>query len=128
MKKLIIWISIFVLLVVFTSAANVVIYDGLNQTRIYSRLQYNTIPNYVHTIIFYNHISRFNCGYYLFGGKIYINMKRDCIGSNYDFEWILWHELKHAKYFNQPKKMQVDYCHSVNLSYSSNCWEKYIKS
>ncbi len=113
------------LLIIPVVSADIKVYDDLNESRINETLSYFEIPDYIHTVRFFNR-TRDYCGFYWFGGMIDININKEC--TNYDFSWIISHELTHGYFFNEmSSREQHSYCRSVGMK-GRNCWEQFVLS
>ena len=73
----------------------------------------------VHTVVVFSKPYFDYCGFYWFGGMVWLNVKDDC-----DVGHVFWHELGHHYWFTGISlKDQVNYCRDKGLVYGGECWE-----
>ena len=101
-------------------ATNIIVYDGVNETEANAIVSKFEIPETIHTIIFYDQPNK-NCAYYVFGGKIYINMKGECREG---VLWFLEHELTHDIFYHKSGQERYDYCKDKEKK-GIFCWHNF---
>ncbi|KKK78781.1 hypothetical protein LCGC14_2840140, partial [marine sediment metagenome] len=118
---IIIILALFMFLASFVvHAYELKVYDGLNETEANQTVNRFEIPETIHTIIFYNQPNK-HCADYIFGGKIYINMKEEC---KEDALWFLEHEIAHDIFYQKSGQERYDYCKDKEKN-GIFCWHNF---